>query len=261
MAKLRVGDIDLYYEIIGQGEPIVFIHGLGSSSRDWEMQIDMFSKNYQVVVYDVRGHGKSDKPSGPYSMTLFANDAIELIEALDIAPVHVVGISMGGMVGLQLVVDAPDLVKSLVVVNSGPELIIRTLKERIQFFQRDLIVRILGMRKMGEVLSERLFPKTEQGDIRKIFVERWAENDPRAYRESMRAIVGWTVSEQIERIACPVLVIAADEDYTPVEAKAAYVKKLQCGEMVVIEDSRHATPAEKPEQFNEVVMAFLIKQS
>jgi pimeloyl-ACP methyl ester carboxylesterase len=261
MAKLRVGDIDLYYEIIGQGEPIVFIHGLGSSSRDWEMQIDMFSKNYQVVVYDVRGHGKSDKPPGPYSMTLFANDAIELIEALDIAPVHVVGISMGGMVGLQLVVDAPDLVKSLVVVNSGPELIIRTLKERIQFFQRDLIVRILGMRKMGEVLSERLFPKTEQGDIRKIFVERWAENDPRAYRESMRAIVGWTVSEQIERIACPVLVIAADEDYTPVEAKAAYVKKLQCGEMVVIEDSRHATPAEKPEQFNEVVMAFLIKQS
>ena len=63
-----------------------------------------------------------------------------------------------------------------------------------------------------------------------------------------------------ERTACPVLVIAADDDYTPVEVKAAYVKKLQRGEMVVIEDSRHATPAEKPEQFNEVVMAFLSKQ-
>jgi 3-oxoadipate enol-lactonase len=260
MAKLRIGDIDLYYEIIGQGEPVLLIHGLGSSSRDWELQIEPFSKNYQVITYDVRGHGKSGKPSGPYSIPLFAQDAIELIKKLEIAPVHVVGISMGGMIGFQLTVDAPELVKSLVVVNSGPEMVVKMVKDRFQVLQRRLIVRIFGMRKMGEVLSERLFPKAEHEDIRKMFVERWAENDPRAYRESFKAIVGWTVMDQLERIDCPVLVVAADEDYTPVEAKAGFVRKLPRGEMVVIEDSRHATPVEKPDVFNQVILAFLEEQ-
>jgi 3-oxoadipate enol-lactonase len=182
---------------------------------------------------------------------------IALLKALQIGPVHVVGISMGGMIGLQLAVDAPELVKSLVVVNSGPEMVVRTLKERIQIWQRFLIVRLLGMRKMGAVLSGRLFPKPEQGEVRKIFVERWAENDPRAYRDAMSALVGWSVSEHLEKIACPVLVVAADEDYTPIEAKASYVKRLQHGDLVVIADSRHATPVEQPDEFNKVVMAFL----
>jgi len=257
MAIMHVGEIQMYYEIIGHGEPVVFIHGLGSSARDWENQIGFFSKIYQVILFDVRGHGKSDKPPGPYSIPLFSRDLIALLEALQIGPLHVVGISMGGMIGLQLAVDAPELVKSLVVVNSGPEMVVRTLKERIQIWQRFLIVRLLGMRKMGAVLSGRLFPKPEQGELRKVFVERWAENDPRAYRDAMSALVGWSVSEHLEKIACPVLVVAADEDYTPVEVKATYVKRLQHGKLVVIADSRHATPVEQPDEFNKVVMAFL----
>ena len=74
MPKFRCNDIDLFYEITGKGEPIVFIHGLGSSGRDWEYQIDYFSDHYQVIVLDVRGHGNSDKPPGPYSIPLFARD-------------------------------------------------------------------------------------------------------------------------------------------------------------------------------------------
>jgi pimeloyl-ACP methyl ester carboxylesterase len=193
-------------------------------------------------------------------MSLFASDAIGLVKALDLAPVHVVGISMGGMIGLQLTVDAPELVKSLVVVNSGSEVIPKTMKDRFQVLQRAFIVRVLGMRKMGEVLSERLFPKEEHDEIRKIFVERWAENDPRSYRETMKAIVGWSVSDRLEEIVCPVLVMAADADYTPVATKAACVSKLKQGELVVIEDSRHATPAERPEEFNQVVKRFLDRQ-
>jgi len=260
MAKMRVRDINLNYEIAGHGQPIVFIHGLGSSARDWEIQIDFFSKEYQVVVLDLRGHGKSDKPPGPYSIPLFTRDTVELIETLGIAPAHVVGISMGGMVGFQLAVDAPELVRSLVVVNSGPEMVIKTLKDRVQVWQRFLIVRLLGMRKMGEVLGGRLFPKPEQSELRQVFVERWAENDPSAYRNAMRAIVGWSVRENIERIQIPVLLVAADGDYTPVHVKAAYVKQIPRAEMVVIEDSRHATPVDRPDEFNRVVLDFLGRQ-
>lgn len=260
MPKICVGEIDLYFEILGSGDPVLLIHGLGSSSRDWQMQIPTLSKHFRIVTYDVRGHGKSDKPSGPYSMKLFAQDTIALIKALGIETVHVVGISMGGMIGLQLTVDAPELIKSLVVVNCGPEMVIKTIKDLYRVMQRDLLVRIFGMRKIGEVLSQRLFPKAEQEGIREIFVERWAENDPRAYRESFKAIVGWSVKDQLRKIMSPVLVVAADEDYTSVEAKAEYVKELVHGEMVVIEDSRHATPVDKPEAFNQAILNFLMKQ-
>lgn len=261
MPKLYVDDIDLYYEIVGQGQPILFIHGLGSSGRDWELQVAFFAKHYRVVTFDVRGHGQSDKPPGPYSVPLFAADTAGLITSLGIAPAHVVGISMGGMVALQLAVSTPDLVKSLVIVNSGPELILRTFKERLAGLQRLLVARLLGMRKMGQVLSKRLFPREEHQELRRMFVERWAENDKRAYIDSMRAIVGWSVADHLGTIGCPTLVIAADEDYTPVSLKEAYVAKMPQAELVVIADSRHATPVERPEQFNEALMAFLSRQA
>jgi len=261
MSKLHVRDIDLYYEIAGQGQPILFIHGLGSSSRDWEPQVAFFAKHYQVVTFDVRGHGQSDKPPGPYSIPLFATDTAELIKSLGIAPAHIIGISMGGMIAFQLAVSAPDLVRSLVIVNSGPEFILRTFKERIGGLQRLLIVRLLGMRKMGQVLSKRLFPKPEHEELRRVFVERWAENDRRAYSDAMRAIVGWSVSDCLGDIRSPTLVITADEDYAPVSLKEAYVAKMPQAELVVIADSRHATPAERPEQFNEALMAFLSRQA
>jgi pimeloyl-ACP methyl ester carboxylesterase len=257
MPKLHINDIDLYYETAGQGQPVLFIHGLGSSSRDWEPQVAFFSKDYQVVTFDLRGHGQSQKPPGPYSMQLFARDTAELLKQLNLTPVHIVGISLGGMIAFQLTVDNPELAKSLVIVNSGPEVVVRSLKDRWQVFLRTSIVHLLGMRKMGEVLSKRLFPKEEQAALRETFASRWAENDPKAYLATLRAIVGWSVAEHLEKIGLPTLVIAADEDYTPVAAKEAYVGKMQQADLVVIEDSRHGTPIERPEEFNEVVRTFL----
>ncbi len=260
MPKLRTGDIELYYEKMGEGQPLVFIHGLGSSALGWENQVDLFAKHYQVVAFDVRGHGQSDKPPGPYSIPLFAQDAAGLIESLGIAPAHVVGLSLGGMIALQLAVSAPDALKSLTVVNSGPDMVLRTFKDRLNVFQRLFVSSVLGMRKMGEVLSGRLFPKPEHEEIRQIFVERWAANDKPAYMASLRAIIGWSVADRLGEIRCPTLVIAADQDYTPVALKEAYAAKIPGATLAVIEDSRHATHVERPEAFNPTLMAFLEKQ-
>jgi len=257
MPKIHVNNIDLYYETTGQGDPLLFIHGLGSSTRDWEYQTDFFARHYQVILFDVRGHGQSDKPAGPYNMSLFASDTAELIKALDIAPSHVVGISMGGMIALQLAVDHPELLRSLVVVNATSEVIARTTKERLAFLQRDLIVRLLGMRKMGEVLGKRLFPEPDQEEIRHTFTERWAENDPRAYRSSMGAIVGWSVTERLNEITCPTLIISAEYDYMPLEEKKMLVDGIKGAELVVIKNSHHGTPVDQPEEFNRVLSDFL----
>lgn len=257
LPKIQINNINLYYETIGQGDSILFIHGLGSSTRDWELQTAFFSKHYRVTSFDVRGHGQSDKPPGPYSIPLFTSDTIGLIKTLDIAPSHIIGISMGAMIAFQLVIDEPDLVKSLVIVNATPELKFRTLKEKLDLFKRLLIVKLLGMKKIGTVLAARLFPMSQHENQRQIFAERWAQNDKRAYLDTMKGLVGWSVMDKIGNINCPVQIIAADEDYTPIETKKSYALKLKNVQINVIKNSRHAVPMEHPDVFNQTIESFL----
>lgn len=261
MPTFQTDSIEIHYDITGEGEPILFIHGLGSSSRDWEDQVSFFSKNYQVLTVDVRGHGKSEKPPGPYSISQFALDIASLIKFLNISPLHVVGISMGGMISFQLATTEPELFKSLTAVNSAPEFIPRKFKEHLQVLQRLLIFKFLSMEKIGNILSKKLFPKPHHEKIAKKFVKRWAENDKRAYMDSMRAILGWGVADQLDKIDCPVLVLASDQDYTTVESKEAFVAKIKNAELVVIDDTRHALPVEEPEKFNQALSVFLLKQN
>jgi len=257
VSNLRVNHINLYYEVNGSGQPLLFIHGLGSSTRDWELQVAEFSKSFKVITFDLRGHGQSDKPPGPYSMAMFASDTVGLLKALGVESANVVGLSLGGGVAFQLAIDAPALVKKLVIVNSAPALIVRTFKDRLNVWQRFAIVKWLGMRKMGEVLSQRLFPKPEHAAWRATFVERWAENDSRAYQDAMRAMIGWSVMDKLGSIQCPTLILTADQDYIPVAVKEEYTKLIPGARWVVIPDTHHALPVEEPQKFNAAVMEFL----
>ncbi|MBN7735408.1 alpha/beta fold hydrolase, partial [Klebsiella pneumoniae] len=176
-----------------------------------------------------------------YSIKGFTFDLIALIEHLDLPAAHVVGLSMGGMIAFQLAVDEPRRVKSLCIVNSTPEVKVRSADDYWQWAKRWTLARVLSLGTIGKALGDRLFPKPEQADLRRKMAERWARNDKRAYLASFDAIVGWGVQEQLSRIACPTLVISADHDYTPVAQKEIYVKLLPDARLVVIKDSRHAT--------------------
>ncbi|MEJ2738596.1 MAG: alpha/beta fold hydrolase, partial [Dehalococcoidia bacterium] len=86
----RINDIDIYYEEHGEGEPLLLIHGLGSSTRDWELQVPVLSEHYRVITVDLRGHGQTAKPKEPYSINLFADDTFKLLDALHALPAHIV---------------------------------------------------------------------------------------------------------------------------------------------------------------------------
>jgi pimeloyl-ACP methyl ester carboxylesterase len=88
-------------------------------------------------------------------------------------------------------------------------------------------------------------------------VEHWARNNKRAYRKSLKAIINWDVEARLGEIRCPVLVVASDDDYRPLEEKQAYTAKIANAKLVVIKDARHAVTAEQPEQFNKIVDEFL----
>jgi len=256
MPTVQANLIQLYYEIQGTGQPLVFIHGLGSSSRDWEAQVPEFSNSFQVITFDLRGHGRSDKPAGPYDMAMFSADLADLLHTLGIGAAHVVGLSLGGAVAFQLALDYPAHVRTLTIVNSGSTLG-DPAEARQEIERRVGIVQQLGMRAMGQALSANLFPRPEQASLRETFVERWAENDPKAYVEATRSLLGWDVTDRLNTLQCPMLIIAADQDYTPVALKEAYAKRIPDAQLVVISNAHHAVPMEQPEQFNTVLRRFL----
>jgi len=256
MPKVAVNHVELYYETRGQGPALVFIHGLGSSTRDWDRQTAEFSRSYQVITFDLRGHGQSDKPEGPYDVPMFAADMAGLLKALSTRSAHVVGVSLGGCVAFQFALDYPDRLTTLTIVNSAPtfgtpEQVHKEIERRVG------IVRQYGMRGMGQTLSVNLFPRPEHASLRDAFVERWAQNDPVAYVAATRSALNWDVTDRLRDIHCPTLVIAADQDYSPVAVKEAYVGLIPNAQLVIIRDAHHAVPLESPREFNAVLAQFL----
>lgn len=264
MPSIHVNRTGINYESHGQGETLLFIHGLGSSIRDWENQIRHFSGHYRVIALDLRGHGRSDKPQGPYSCELFASDIAGFIRLLGVGPAHIVGLSLGGFIGCQLAVDHRGLVRSLVMVNSVPGLPRDTVRDRLRIqwalLLRQLIVRWFGMRALGRFLGKRLFPRVDQEALRQDFIERWAENDKHAYLSSLATVSEWGLEHRLGAIACPTCLISGEHDFFPLSLKEACVKTMPDARLVVIPDSGHFTPLDEPDRFNEALMSFLSEQ-
>jgi pimeloyl-ACP methyl ester carboxylesterase len=259
MPVLSANDLAVYYELHGQGEPLVFIHGLGSSTRDWEAQVPAFAGRYQVLTFDLRGHGRTAKPPGPYTVPQFADDTAGLLRALELPPAHIVGLSLGGSVAFQLTLAYPALVRTLTIVNSAPSLAGIVPDADAEIARRVGIVERQGMRGMGEALSANLFPGPAHAAARQTFVDRWAENDATAYLAATRAMLGWDVGDQVARIGCPTCIITADQDYSPVAMKQAYAARIPNAELIVVPDSHHMLPVENPPAFNAVLAAFLAR--
>lgn len=261
MPLIQLDQVRLYYECAGDGEPLLLLHGLGSSTRDWEYQVPYLAERYRVVTLDLRGHGASDKPPGPYSRRLFADDIARFIRSLDLAPAHVLGLSLGGFVACRLAMDHADLVRTLVMVNSVPDLPRERFRDRVRInwtlLVRRLIVRMFGMRALGRLLGRKLFPRPEQTPLRQTFIERWAKNDPRAYLDSLALVADQHPDQRLDAIRCPTCLISGEHDYLPLALKERFVARLADARLIVIPDSGHFTPIDAPRRFNEAVIECL----
>lgn len=248
----------IFYQEQGSGKDVIlFIHGLGSRSDDWQEQIDFFSKNYRCIAVDLRGYGKSEiKP--PFTIPSFATDIINLIEHLKLPKVNLVGISLGGIIAFQIAVLRNDLLKSLIVINALPEFKLKGLKQYWLFYSRFLFIRILGMKIFGTILAKKLFPKKSQNNLRNKFAKSFTKNDKETYLATLKSLIGWSVRKQLKVISCKTLFIASSNDYSSVRSKKFFAKKIKA-KIVKISDSHHALPIEKPKEFNEALNNFLKK--
>ena len=143
---IQTNGTSIYYEIHGTGEPLLIIAGLSIGLAELESIISELSQGYQVIAFDNRGAGRSDKPDVPYSVEMMADDTAGLLHELGVRQAHVMGISLGGRIAIDLVIRRPELVKSLILVSTGPR-VPRTRGRRLLFLLLEIPRRIGASRR------------------------------------------------------------------------------------------------------------------
>lgn len=257
MPTVTVNNFVINYREAGQGEALVLLHGLGSTWRDWVAQIPVFAKKYRVIAPDLRAHGETSIPKNEFGIAYMSNDLKRFLEALKITKASLVGFSMGGAVAFQFAVDYPAMVDKMVIVNSGPDF------DKMGQFGEDLLknrtadLKEKGLIQLAKEIATNMFPEEHQVRLRKDFEQRCAANDEDAYLKSFTTLMEWGIGDALADIEARTLVVAAEMDYTPVEAKEAFVKRMQNARLAVIKDARHGVVLDRPEAFSQVVLKFL----
>lgn len=256
MPKVRIGDLDMYYEEAGEGPPLVLLHGLGASLEDWEYQVPDLSKYFRVITPDLRGFGRSARGSLAASIPCFARDVAGLLEHLGVREFFLMGYSMGGATALQLTLDNPKAVTRLIIANSVPTFRPQTLRQHFEVWYRMVVMSLLGPVRLARISAMRMFP--HQPEVRERNIARGiAYNTRRTYLSALSALTQWSVLDRLRELSMPVLVIAAEHDYFSREDTLKFAHALPKGRLHVFPDTHHGLPMEKPGPFNWVVLKFL----
>jgi 3-oxoadipate enol-lactonase len=183
---VQVNDIAVYYETHGTGTPLVLIGGLGADITMHRAIIQWLAQNHQVVAFDNRGAGRTDKPDTPYTIEMMAADTLGLMDTLSIARAHVLGISMGGRIALELELSHPDRVEKLILVSTSAK----------------------GRGKIAMSLPMRLLPPLQW-----IPVLRGKYPQPRyAHVRQRQAAVSYDATERLGQIHTPTLILHGRRD-------------------------------------------------
>jgi len=248
----------LSHEIHGSPGPMVMmLHGLGSRGADWVLQIEALQERYRVVTADLRGHGTTPSTPGWPTVKDLAEDVVRLLEQIGEPRAHIVGLSMGGGVALQLGVDFPGRVESLTIVNAAATL--RVPFNRLpSAFVRIALLLSGRRRKLGEWVAAGLFPRDDQYELREVAADRISDNLRRNYLQAIIAILRFDLRKRVHQIAAPTLVVAGKLDQTvPLGAKIALASSIPGARLEVIEGSGHGTPLDAPDEFNHLLLEFL----
>ena len=270
--RVRVDDIDIYFELYGQGDPLVLIAGTGISCAPWRIfQVPEFSKYYQLLIYDHRGLGRSDKPDMPYTTRLFAKDCAGLMDALGIKKAHVMGHSMGGRVAQWVALDYPEKVRSLVLSGSGSG----KYRDNIEYprgVPLDACVEMIekGYEQYQSEHWEGSFMFTEEfarehPEIVKKFQETVLDDlpPPKFYLRHVIARQQHETTELLPKIKASTLVIVGSEDsvsggtHSHVESSKVLAEKIPNAELVLVSGGAHGYLRQMPEKGHPPILDFL----
>ena len=257
---IETNDINMFTLSRGAGRPVVFIHGLGWDHTLWNRAAQSLATHYHTVTADTRGHGRSDKPDGPYSIDGFSDDWRGLLTGLGLERSTVVGFSLGGIIAMKLTLEHPDLVEALVLVS--------TLCRADSSLRDKLEARIESAKREDPVASARLgagqiFSPSFMADHPKhieSFVRWRAAMSQEPLFAAARASYGFDVCSRLGKVRVPALVMYGEEDIiTPPSDGERIVASLPGSEVVRFPGTGHMIPVEKPAEFETALSDFLAR--
>jgi 3-oxoadipate enol-lactonase len=259
MAMREVNGIALYCEEEGQGqETLSFSHGLLFNAAMWDAQVQAFGHRYRCVRYDHRGQGRSQRKGLP-DMDTLAEDAATLIRSLNTGPVHFVGLSMGGFVGMRVAARHPELLRSLILLNTSASAERNTRKYRLL----NTVVRLLGTKAVSSRVQPILFGRTTLADpAQQDMVARWKthlESLPRDVTQAVKGVISrQPILGELGQIRCPALVLAGEEDLaTPPSRSREIASHLPGARLEILSRIGHMSVLEAPVQVHTHMEAFL----
>lgn len=262
MPKVKVGDINIYYEIHGEGEPLVFITGFTASIELWFRAIPVFSREYQLIIFDNRGAGRSDKPDVPYTMEMMADDLAGLLDAIGIDSAHIHGVSMGGMIAQHFTLRYPERVTSLTLsctTCGGPHSIMADAETTSVMESLPKLTPEEGTREMLRLcMSQEFIDKNP--DLIKQIVAKMLEHPapPHGMMRQLQAIMGHDTYERLPEIKVPTLVISGDADrLIPVENSRILASRIPNAELAILKNMGHLFGVEAEDESNRIMLDFL----
>lgn len=265
MAKVKANGIDIYYEIHGEGEPLLLIEGLGYATWMWYKQMDELSKHFKVIVFDNRGVGETEKPDMEYSIELFADDTAELLSALKINKAHILGVSMGGFTAQEFALKYPEMVDKLILCSTS-----FGGSNSIPIPQDTLAIMMKGggTYKSVEEIKEAIGTALDKENIEKkrdvlnkIMEEKMKSPQPKyAYQRQLMAGASFDVEDRVDAIRAETLILAGKGDrVVPYENANLLHEKIQNSKVKVIEGAGHVFFMEKPDITNKLIINFLLE--
>jgi pimeloyl-ACP methyl ester carboxylesterase len=263
MPKTAVNNVEMYYEDSGKNdETIVFSHGLLWSCRMFDAQVADLKQDYRCVAFDHRGQGQTQVTQDGYDMDTLYEDAVALIESLDCAPVHFVGLSMGGFIGMRIAIRRPELLKSLILIETtaDPEPL-----ENIPRYKRlNMVARWLGFRLvtkpvMGIMFGQKFLNDPARADQRDYWKKQlWNNHKVGITRAVMGVIERDGVYDDIDKIKLPTLIMVGDQDVATVPTKSERMHaKIENSQMVIVPGAGHTSSVEEPAFINQQIREFL----
>jgi pimeloyl-ACP methyl ester carboxylesterase len=263
MPVLEVNGAKLYYEEHGTSpETIVFGHSLLFSCRMFDDQVNALKDRLRCVKFDFRGQGRSEVTRDGYDMDTLTEDAAALIDKLDCTPCHFLGFSMGGFVGLRLAIRRPELLRSLILVDTSAD---PEPKKNLPKYQLlNIIARWIGLWAVAGQVMPIMFSQTflkdpGRTDIRKKWRQHLLDNHRVGVTRAVTGVITRQgLYDQLDKIDLPTLVIVGEQDVATVpEISERMHARIPNSRMVRIPNAAHMTPIEEPDAVNAALQEFL----
>jgi 3-oxoadipate enol-lactonase len=249
--------VDLPYRIEGPADapPVLLSNSLGSTAEMWDPQVPALAERFRVIRYEIRGHDGAPVPDGPYSLDDLGADAIALLDHLGVARTHVVGLSLGGMTGMWLAINAPERVDRLVLMCTSAR-----LADEHDWPLRARTVREQGTGAVAEAVVERWFTpafRDANPDLAARMRAMVADTPPEGYAGCCDAIASMDVTGAIEAVTARTLVIAGRQDPATPPSHAEIIARCIPNARLEVVDAAHLANYERPDEVTALILSHL----